>query len=144
MSYSEFRVNTSYHCVKVPVFRVFWSVFSRIWTEYREILRISPYSVRMRENTGQKNSEYGNFTQCIFINKTTISYNLIHLVYLANIYLFKHKRRVWKMLKANNKVNKMMLLIELEALVHLHADTNQADTDIFKTSSGCLKQVTTS
>ena len=48
------------------------------------------------------------------------------------------------MLKANNKVNKMMLLIELETLVHLHADTDPADTDIFKTSSGCLKQVTTS
>ena len=25
----------------------FWSLFSRIWTEYSEILRISPYSVQM-------------------------------------------------------------------------------------------------
>ena len=32
----------------------FWSVFSRIWTEYGEILRISPYSVQMRGNTDQK------------------------------------------------------------------------------------------
>ena len=48
------------------------------------------------------------------------------------------------MLKANNKVNKTMLLIELETLVHVNADTNPADTDIFKKSSGCLKQVTTS
>ena len=33
--------------------------------EYREILHISTYSVRMRENTDQKNSEYGHFfTQC--------------------------------------------------------------------------------
>ena len=30
----------------------FWSAFSRIWAEYRE--SISPYSVRMRENTHQK------------------------------------------------------------------------------------------
>ena len=33
----------------------FWSVFPRIWTDYGEILRTSPYSVRIRENTDQKN-----------------------------------------------------------------------------------------
>ena len=27
--------------------------FSHIWTQYREILRISPYSVRMQENAGK-------------------------------------------------------------------------------------------
>ena len=32
-----------------PYSELFWSAFSRIWTEYGEILRISPYSVRMRE-----------------------------------------------------------------------------------------------
>ena len=32
----------------------FWSVFSRIWTKYREILCISPYSVQMLENKDQK------------------------------------------------------------------------------------------
>ena len=39
-------------------------MFSRIWTEYGEILRIvriSPYSVRMWENTDQNKSEYGYF-----------------------------------------------------------------------------------
>ena len=43
------------HCMKsvqIPIF--FWSVFSCIRTEYGETLRISPYSVRMRENTDQK------------------------------------------------------------------------------------------
>ena len=40
---------------------VFWPVFSRIRTEYGEILRISPYSVRMRENVDQNISEYGHF-----------------------------------------------------------------------------------
>ena len=39
---------------KVSKYGVFWFVFSRIRTEYREILRISAYSVRMRENTDQK------------------------------------------------------------------------------------------
>ena len=40
---------------------LFWSVFSCIRTEYREIFRISSYSVRMRENTDQNNPEYGHF-----------------------------------------------------------------------------------
>ena len=40
---------------------LFWSEFSRIRTEYEEILHISPYSVRMRENADQNNSKYGPF-----------------------------------------------------------------------------------
>ena len=40
------------HCVKsVHIRSFFWSLFSRIRTEYGEVLCISPYSVRMRENT---------------------------------------------------------------------------------------------
>ena len=46
---------------KCPCSKFFWSVFSRIWTEYGEILRISLHSVRIRENTDQKNSEHGHF-----------------------------------------------------------------------------------
>ena len=43
------------HCVKsVKIRSFFWSVFSSIQTEYGEIRSISPYSVRMRENTDQK------------------------------------------------------------------------------------------
>ena len=49
---------------KYPYSELFWSAFSRIRTEHGEILRISPYSVRKRENTDQKNFEYGHFTQC--------------------------------------------------------------------------------
>ena len=42
-------------CVKSVQIRSFlWSVFSRIRTIYGEILRISLYSVRMRENTDQE------------------------------------------------------------------------------------------
>ena len=36
---------------KCPYSELLWSVFSRIRTEYGDILRISPYSVQMRENT---------------------------------------------------------------------------------------------
>ena len=46
---------------------IFWSVFSRIWSEYGEILRISPSSVRMRENMDQKNSEHRHFSRSVNI-----------------------------------------------------------------------------
>ena len=49
--------------IKCPYSELFWSVFSRMRTEYREILRIFPYSVRMRENADQNNSEYGHFSR---------------------------------------------------------------------------------
>ena len=50
---------------KCPYSELFWSTFSRIRTEYGEILRISPYSVRMQENADQNNSEYGHFLRSV-------------------------------------------------------------------------------
>ena len=50
---------------KCPYSELLWSVFSRIWTEYGQIRRISPYSARMRENAGQNNSEYGYFSRSV-------------------------------------------------------------------------------
>ena len=41
-------INVSLH-KKCPYLGLFWSVFSRIWSEYREIWSISPHSVQMRE-----------------------------------------------------------------------------------------------
>ena len=43
------------HCVKsIQIRTFFWSVFPRIRTEYGEVRSVSPYSVRMRENTDKK------------------------------------------------------------------------------------------
>ena len=43
------------HCVKsVQIRSFFWSVFSHVRAEYGEVRSISPYSVRIRENTDQK------------------------------------------------------------------------------------------
>ena len=42
------------HCVKCPYSEFFWSLFSRIRTEYGDLLRKSPYLVRMQENKDQK------------------------------------------------------------------------------------------
>ena len=50
---------------KCPFSELFWCAFSRIRTKYEEMLRISPYSVRMPENADQNNSEYGHFLRCI-------------------------------------------------------------------------------
>ena len=48
-----------------PYLELFWSVFSRIWTENGEIGSISSYSLRMRENTDQNNSKYGQFLRSV-------------------------------------------------------------------------------
>ena len=51
---------------KCPYSGFFSSVFSRIRTEYGEILRISSYSVQMQESMDQKNSEYGHFSRSFY------------------------------------------------------------------------------
>ena len=52
------KISTAKKC---PYSEFFWSSIYRIWAEYREILCISLYSVQMRENADQNNSEYGHF-----------------------------------------------------------------------------------
>ena len=53
---------------KCPDTELFWFEFSRIRTEYGDILRISTYSVRMRENKDQKKLRiWTHFTQCSFV-----------------------------------------------------------------------------
>ena len=66
---------------KCPYSELFWSAFSNIQDEYGEILRFSPYSVRMRENADQNNSEYRHFLRswvlCAFaltLKETSNSY----------------------------------------------------------------------
>ena len=50
----------SLYCVKSVHIRSFFrSIFSRIYTKYGVILRISPYSVRIGENMDQESSKYG-------------------------------------------------------------------------------------
>ena len=68
---------------KCPYSKLFWSVFSRIRTEYREIRSISPYSVQMRENTDQNNSNYGHFS-CSVIHTQNIKSLFNVEGYLAN------------------------------------------------------------
>ena len=47
---------------KWPYSEFFWSAFSWIRTKYGNLQSKSPYSVRMRENADQRNSEYEYFS----------------------------------------------------------------------------------
>ena len=64
VSISEFDVEWVYLSLhkKCLYLEFFWSVFSLNRSEYGEIQSISPYSVRMRENTEQKNYKYRHFS----------------------------------------------------------------------------------
>ena len=48
---------------KCRISELSWSLFPRIWTEYREIRSVSSYSVRMRENMDENYSEYRLFSR---------------------------------------------------------------------------------
>ena len=65
---ASLRIDYLALCEKYPYLELFWSVFSRIWTEYGEMLRISPYSVRMWENTDQ-NTPNTNFFHTVLVMK---------------------------------------------------------------------------
>ena len=60
------------HCmISFQIRSFFWSVFSCIRTEYVDLNRKSPYSVRMRENTDQKKLHlWILLTQCKMIRHT--------------------------------------------------------------------------
>ena len=70
---------------KCPYSEFFWSAFSRIRTEYEEILCISPYLVRMRENTEQKNFKYGHLSRNVTYSHDTRSVKRIGNT-ITNIY----------------------------------------------------------
>ena len=56
-------------CKKYPYSELLWSVFSRIPTEHGEIRSISLYSVPIRENADQNNSEYEHFLRSAISRK---------------------------------------------------------------------------
>ena len=59
--------NQNCHCVKsVQLRSYFWSIFSCIRTEYRDLLRKSPYLIQIQENTNQKKRRIWTlFTYCV-------------------------------------------------------------------------------
>ena len=69
---------------KCPYSESFWSAFSRIRNEYGE--SISPYLVKMQENAGQNNSEYGHFLRSV--EQRNIKVKLEHDIKVKHL---KHK-----------------------------------------------------
>ena len=66
----------------VQIRNFFWSVFSHIRTEYGEILRISPYSAQMQENTNLKKLRIWTlFTQWLWKNTERRSQKLYYEVF---------------------------------------------------------------
>ena len=107
----------SIHCLKSLQIRSYiWSVFSRIRTEYGEILRIrteygeilriSPYSVRMRENTDQKKTPYlDTFHAVIIMSKKWFSGGLTKNSFLWRVIFRSGYRKVlYKNVLLNLKV----------------------------------------
>ena len=88
---------------KCPYSELFWSVFSRIRTGYREILRISPYLVQMREKTDQNNSEYGHFSHTVKLRTRSsllFAYDLMRLcTYSCNIGSAKKRKKQYRITK---------------------------------------------
>ena len=60
---------------KCPYSELFPSAFSHIRSEYGEILRISPYSVRIQEKADQNNSENGHFSRSLTCRQTNKGQN---------------------------------------------------------------------
>ena len=77
---------------KCPYSEFFCSIFSRIWTEYGEILRISLYSVRMRRNMDQKNSEYGHFSSSVPVCSLPMLYHCFSCLYSSVCALLLHQK----------------------------------------------------
>ena len=78
---------------KCPYFEIFWSVFSRIWTEYGEIRSISQYPVRTWENTDQKNSKCEHF---LHSDNESAKYILVKTIFRGVLRRNKKLRTVWK------------------------------------------------
>ena len=57
---------------KCPYSELFWSAYSRIRTEYGEILRISPYSVRMRTRITPNTDTF--YAMLTFVEIAKVSY----------------------------------------------------------------------
>ena len=65
---------------KCPHSEFFWSLFSRMRTEYGDLLGKSPYSARMRENMDEKN---------IFQKKMKILAQEVKYTIISNTHTFR-------------------------------------------------------
>ena len=87
-----------------PYSETFWSAFSRIQTEYGETLRISSYSVRMRENAGKKILNTDTFhAACFYV----ISFSILQI----------HVSKIFFWWKRWSSCKRLISLVPLTSLV---------------------------
>ena len=139
------------HCVKsVPIRSYFWSVFSCIRPKYEDLLRKSPYAVRIQEIRTRKNSVFGLFSRsesALLIGvwrscfTTDLKFNHViskrfsiytlkscgnpHSCYSVSIYLFK----------VNNGNTRKMREIQVSRFQHLNGNETEMPDE---TGSGNL------
>ena len=86
------KVKISLYCLRSVQMRTFfWSVFSRIQSEYGDLIHKSPYKVRIWENTDQKKLHIWTFfTQCCLNVLCVLYANGVVLVsLLLTMYIFQ-------------------------------------------------------
>ena len=84
------------HCVKSVQIQCFLcSVFFRIWTEYGDLFRKSPYSVRIQESTDQqKLCIWTLFSQC-WVPHGSIEFLLSHMSWFKSVIDFRLIPKTW-------------------------------------------------
>ena len=75
-------------CENYPYSEFIWSVFSRIHSQYGEILCISPYSLQKGENTDHKKSEYKHFKTNTLqkVLKVLVVLLILMMIFWSNYY----------------------------------------------------------
>ena len=67
-----------------PNTEFFWSVFSRIWTEYGDLLRKSPYSVQIWKIRTRKKPVFGQFSHTD-VFKNSVNDKILYYIIIANL-----------------------------------------------------------
>ena len=102
------------HCGKSARIRRFSSPYFPAFglnTERYSIFRDTPYSVRMRENTDQKNSEYGHFSSSVRNSKLVtlrLKISRLNSILCKNI-INNISNKKNKVTRRNNQENKMTM-----------------------------------
>ena len=111
---------------KFPYLELFRSKYFHIRTEYGEILHISPYSVRIRENADQNNSECGHFSRSIFevVPEWCFYTCLSNLFSLTDFYPMIPFDLLWKHYRAFGKKPWWFINNENHEVVFLSLDLN--------------------
>ena len=116
----------------VQIRSFFWPVFSRIPTEYGEILRISPYSVRMWENTHQIKLHFSRSSQEKFGLIWQVVFKLEYLFCQGRILLLglnKDGEKLWVIIFCKQAIIKLLLAYSFRRIIF--TDQNLKFTDVF-------------